>query len=287
MSDVKQLDDDDDDIPAAAGNNPAIASLELAFREGYRKAAETATGGSKWLLRRMAEGQSQMDRMGFPKVAQGERHVTLLTRPGATKLLIAFAGTFASIRILPVLMRRPDCHLAYVRDTTKMWHVGEIPGLGGSFKENIGAFHKLADALKAPAVSCLGVSSGSYAALKFGLHMGAKAVLGIGTPTTNRPEDYPEEYSLTMNRYPQMLELMKTDPMVAEDMAAAYRAAKSPPKVTLAYGDGNARDKWSSERMADIPGVTMHSVEGWQKHVLWMELVRSGAAEKMLDDLMA
>jgi hypothetical protein len=268
---------------------PALADLvKAAIPTGFRAAAATApTPGSRAVLERLARGDALLDDWGFPAPGEAGRHVLFLPRPGARRLVLALTGTFGHLRLLPDLAARPDCAVVYFVDATSMWHLGAISGFSGGFGETLDGLRRIAERLGGPRLAAIGLSSGGYTALKAGLALGLGHVLAFSAPTTLSGEGVPPWVRAAMNRFPRLLALLPRTPGLGEDMAAAYRAAPLRPRVTLAYAEGYARDRYLAERMKDVPDVRLVPVEGFDKHVIVPELRSRGLLKPLLDTCLA
>ena len=82
----------------------------------------------------------------------------------------------------------PLVHRVWLRDRRASFYLRGVQGLGDSFPETVSALRRMLVRLGARRLVTVGSSSGGWAALTFGILLGADVILGFGAPTTGLPE---------------------------------------------------------------------------------------------------
>ena len=169
-------------------------------------------------------------------------------------------GFFLTLNALIRQLKGLDCHLVFVRDHGKSFYLGDIHA---SSEGKIGiadSLREIAESLGARSIYCLGISIGGYGALRYGLELRAKAVLGFGAlvnPTRLRRVPLQTAY---------LQRVRQVHPELIIDACDLYRQAEWQPRVTLCYGADHIADRSDAETMCSIPGVRLQPVEGFSDH---------------------
>jgi len=198
------------------------------------------------------------------------------------KTLFFFTGT--ARRNLPrmVLLQRSfkdlGCNIVYVRDHQKMWHMAGLTGMPSrNPREMTLELSALHQGLGGGHVLTAGSSVGAYAALRFGLHLQAKGVLGFSAFTNIALEPH------QLSDHPAAHKLIDHDPTLAEDLLPLYAQDADAPHVELCYGDAHERDARHALRMSGLPKVRLHPVAGLADH----DTVKHFQAAGRLPELMS
>jgi len=214
---------------------------------------------------------------------EGERSVLIARRPGARKTLIVFTGTarmvWVSLHVLHQLLPAEACHVVYLRDPLGLGYLAGLPELGHGYDATLAGFCELLAALGAHDLRCLGSSGGGYASLRYGLDLGARAVLAFAASTDLSPAGKALEMSGGG-------ESAGIPPHALVDLRALYAAAADPPRLRLVYGAGNEGDAAESRRLGGLRGVTLHPVE-YEGHDVIAQTIATGEFRRLVDDLLA
>lgn len=216
-----------------------------------------------------------------------QEEVLLDVWPNARRLLVVFAGNADSgvMAFHPLHFDRHEAHVLWIRDRSRRFTMVSLQRMGASYTENVACIQRVAEALDVDQLFCLGVSSGVYAALRFGLDLNAEGVLALSGPTNIIVEnEYP---GATLRDFPQVTMLYRTAPHEARDMVLDYPARRRRPTVRIVYGTENKRDSHAARRMADIPGVTLVPLHGVSDHIVTKTLIECGELEGHINGLFA
>lgn len=207
---------------------------------------------------------------------EDESKVLFCRRDSSARVLFVFTGSdkqmWLSVKLIHSVLRRFDWNIVYLRDPGK--RVGYGSGLqqfGPGFAGTISAIRDFVATLGAQKVYCFGNSSGGYAALRYGLELGAEAVLTFSPTTTSPRETEPEDT------------LIADDDFV--DLAAPYRERSAVPRVTIVFGDGHADDAATARHIAALPGVRLVPMIGCDRHDVVAEAILRDQFMPLVTDL--
>jgi hypothetical protein len=197
--------------------------------------------------------------------------------------VIMFGGNGDRNFTLPhQLINRNLIHFIFIRDSTRCFSLCEISRLGPDFDTNLSNLKQILAELEVTSVYCIGLSSGAFPALKFGLELEAISVLNFsGTPNLN----IDEEPGATMAKYPQLVQLYKKARHRATSMDTEYAARSSHPSVKFLYGEKNKRDAYLAGLMPNVAGVTLVPLTGFAGHGTFEEAIKRSMLTPLLDEL--
>jgi pimeloyl-ACP methyl ester carboxylesterase len=141
---------------------------------------------------------------------------------------------------------------------------------------------RIADEVGGRRIYALGVSMGGYAALYYGLQLGAEGVLNLAGATDFTPS-FVESLEPVA---PEYLGLRQVAPDYTVNLRETYACATRRPHVIIAYSAGNPRDRQQAERMAGLPNVELVAVDYAQHNVL-DPLIRNGEFLPLLQRLLS
>ncbi|WP_237481368.1 putative capsular polysaccharide synthesis family protein [Lichenibacterium dinghuense] len=186
----------------------------------------------------------------------------------ATEVLLVFCGRHGSLGFpLPIAHRwfAPlGVHVVYLRDPDGELYAGGLRTLGGDRGATIRTLRGVVDELGATRIACYGNSNGGYAALLYGLEMGAAAVLAVNAMILISEEQI-VSYRGADRRRPHL-----------PDLARLYATASPRPRVCLVHSADNAQDAAAALALAGISGVTVEAVPDVDGHDAHMALIEGG-----------
>jgi hypothetical protein len=194
--------------------------------------------------------------------------------PDARRVVIVFYGVGSGCWVLaPALKRylKPlGCHLVFVRDARKIGHLGGIEGLGHDYASSLAALRTLVERLGAFEIATMGMSLGGYAALRYGLDLGADRVLGLGAYTNVTPGQVETTGDDALTR------IARAVPSMAIDLLPLYAGAERPPRVALWYGADHKGDRQQAERFSAVQGVELRALAELGEHDVLRQMMSSG-----------
>ena len=208
---------------------------------------------------------------GFDDVSDGSSlPVQVGRRGGARTLILAFCGRHGNLGMpLPIAHRwfgRLDASVLYLRDLDGELYLRGIPALASTRRDTAVALDAWRLRLGAERCLCYGNSTGAYAALLYGLELGAAAVLALNTIAV-----FPED-RIAMRRSALASDWDDRPP----DLASLYAAAPRRPRAHLVFSAGNRADIQSAAAMAGLGNVTTEAIPDHDGHDAHVALVARG-----------
>ncbi len=225
------------------------------------------------LYHRIRAGRRIANAAGFD-VDEKASEILVAPTPGARRVILVFASGRVRYQEIdnPILQRRGDVSLIFIRDRHRLGNLAGIAGLGANYQDCIEGFQRIIAQLGASEIFCIGHSYSGYLALRFGLELGAKRVLAT-SPFTSLPMEMPER--------------PVAPPELMGPLAPLYFAAEKRPQVTLCYGAENEQDCWMAEQMRQVLGVTLLPIPGISDHNSLFELNRTNRFGQLIEALLA
>lgn len=180
---------------------------------------------------------------------------------GSEKIIFAFTGFAGRLSLtlttIHLTLRQFGCHIVYLTDTDGQFYIrgsewntpGELCDLLRNIAREFGATRYFT----------LGSSSGGYGALRYGLDLGAEAVLAYSPLIT------PEINGWAATRK-TLGQFRKNIPGFEPNLDVHFANSKTHPKVTIAYGAQCDGDRISAELMKNLPNVTLAPADGLAHH---------------------
>ena len=212
--------------------------------------------------------------------------IQIVRRPNCDKVLLCFCagqGTLGlPVNLIHQWLGRSPASLVYIKDLRNLWGGCGFPVLGPDRASAVAAFRRIADQVGGKQIYTLGVSHGGYAALHYGLELGAVAVLNLAGATDLTP-DFVERLGPIHQEY---LNLRDIAPEYTVNLRNSYAAAPHRPHVFLAYSAGHPRDRHQAERMAGLPNVELVTVDHAQHNAI-DPLIRNRELMPLLERLLS
>jgi acetyl esterase/lipase len=170
----------------------------------------------------------------------------------------------------------------FVRDLLQGWYHRGVPGHGSTVEEVAESLKALAEREGVTRLVVAGNSAGGYAALLFGTLMRADAVLCFA-PQTVLDSDVLAE--MEDHRWDEQLHDLIARGVLDERWVDLRRAlpliANGHTRYELYFDQSFALDRMHAERLAEVPGVQMHRLDGGS-HAIAREMRESGQLERVL-----
>ena len=205
---------------------------------------------------------------------------------GSSTTVLIFTGLAGAATVpLKIIHRIISAHgfsAIYLRDFKKSIYLNGITSLADNYPDTLSAIRAMLPA-NTQRILCMGTSAGGYAAIRYGLDLGADAVLGFGTPT-----NLTEKFTKNDGRGKAIIKrLNKTVPDMAIDLYPMIASAKNPPRITLWYGAEMPQDKMHAENLRDLDTVELNAVTGCDHHSILNKLLKDERAQSIFDELLS
>lgn len=198
---------------------------------------------------------------------------------GSDRTVIVCPGRFANVWVSVYLMQRllepHGVNVIHVFDSLDIFYLGGIGGMGRDLEATLDILRRLVTNLGTRHLYCFGTSSGGYAALRYGLELGAKEILAF-SPTVFQPRSarwLQRIHAKTGRRFePEEL-----------DLRPLYRRyqleGRAAPQTTIYCGDSNRADMRSAAELTEfecvshvtLPGIRAHDIT---PHLLHAQILR-------------
>lgn len=215
---------------------------------------------------------------GFAAFSDHGEAVQIAARGGSGTIVLAFCGRHGNLGMpLPIAHRwfgMLDASVVYIRDLYGGLYLEGVPTLASDRRGTVAALRELCSSNGTERCLCYGNSTGAYAALLYGLELGAAAVLALNTIAV-----FPEDRMVL--RRPVAGGYRQDHP---PDLASLYAAAPRRPRAHLVFSAGNRADLSSAATMATSDGVTIEAVPDHDGHDAQVALVARGRFLPMLLD---
>jgi pimeloyl-ACP methyl ester carboxylesterase len=204
----------------------------------------------------------------------------------STTLLLAFGGLAGKLGIPPFeffsLTGEMPIKRLFVRDLHQAWYHRGIPGQGRTIPVVAKSLGRLIDGHEVERLVVVGVSAGGYAALAFGHLLGADAVVAFGAQTTI---DLAGLAAIGDDRWDEQIgplaRASALDPAWTDLCRALADRPDSPPVSRLYFDADFGPDRRHAERLADLPGVSLHGIEGGA-HEVARTMRQDGSLQRVL-----
>ena len=207
---------------------------------------------------------------GFAAFSDRGEAVQITSRVGSGTIVLAFCGRHGNLGMpLPIAHRwfgTLDASVVYLRDLDGGLYLEGIPTLASSRQGTVAALRDLCCTNGMERCLCYGNSTGAYAALLYGLELGAAAVLALNTIAV-----FPEDHMIRLR--PVAGSHWKGHP---PDLASLYAAAPRRPRAHLVFSANNGADLASAATMASSEGVTIEAIPDHEGHDAQVALVARG-----------
>jgi len=194
--------------------------------------------------------------------------VQIVRRRRCDAVLLCFCacqGTLGlPVNFIHQWLGRLPVSLVYLKDLRNLAGGCGFPTLGPDRQAAVAALQRIIRKLRGKRVYTLGVSLGGFAALHYGLALGADAVLNMAGATDFTPEFVASAGTVP----PEYLEIQRLAPDYAVNLRDSYESATRRPRALIAYSAGHPRDRIQAERMAGLREVEVIAVDFAQHNVL-------------------
>lgn len=201
---------------------------------------------------------------------------------GSDRTVLVFPGRFSHMWVSVYLMQRllepHGVNVIHVFDPLDAFYLGGIGGMGRGLAAAQDILRRLAANIGTRRLYCFGQSSGGYAALRYGLELGATAMLAF-SPMVFQP------------RGPRWLEHIhaKTGHRFAPeaiDLRPLYRRyeeeGRTAPRTSIFCGAGNRADMRSAAELTGFKGVKHFTLEGIATHDIIPNLLHAQLLQPIL-----
>ena len=184
--------------------------------------------------------------------------------------------------LLTSLINQHDVSSISFCDLQRLLYLNGISVLADNYTDTLSAIRSMLPA-STKKLLCIGGSAGGYAAIRYGLDLGADAVLGFGAPT-----NITERFTRNDGRGKAVVRrLVKHVPDKTIDLRELILSADKPPKITLWYGEDMPQDKMHAENLRGLDTVELNAVTGFDGHEIVQKLISEERLQSILSEFLS
>jgi tetratricopeptide (TPR) repeat protein len=227
-------------------------------------------------LRELRERAPSASSLRRPVIADDKtRDVIAAGPPGAEAVVLVFTALNDVMSMpLPVF----DRYLAsfgvtvvYLKDFQRLLYLRGIGSLGKDYPETIAALRELCGRLRARRLCTFGYSAGGYAAVRYGVELGADRIASFAGET-HMVRDAVARLEQGYNVIKKRLQARISDEEM--DLRHFLAARRCSGRIELVYPEDSPRDRAHAMHLSVVAGVSLHPVAGCGDHNLlsWLAL---------------
>ncbi len=209
-----------------------------------------------------ANGISGQNTGAYQDVRDGIASIAVDFSSESDTLVIAFGG-MAMAREMPIFeffgtASKIDTNKIFVRDLHRTWYHRGLPGIAGNIDGIAAYLDSLIKSKSFRQVTCVGSSTGGYAAILFGLLLNVNTVLAFVPKTFLSP--WKRLLCFDVKTWPQMWTLIRTRTAQKHyfDLQQVLRSRSTNTEFHVHYGGDGRVDVIHAERLRGIPQVHLH-----------------------------
>lgn len=189
-------------------------------------------------------------------------------------------GTPAGLQTLDSIPAAHGHTTIYVRDFARVLFLSGIAALAPDRAGTVVALRHMLDDLGARRLFVVGTSGGGFAAIAYGLALGADRIIGCSGPSCILPEFLAQAGDKRGQIVARRLQALF--PAADLDLRDTVIAGGGRCPITLYYGEHEAVDTAHARHLAGLPGVQLHPIAGYRRHPTTFPLIASGEYHRIL-----
>jgi tetratricopeptide (TPR) repeat protein len=167
----------------------------------------------------------------------------------------------------------------YLKDFKRLRYLKGIGSIGIDYDATIAALRRLLVKLGTSRVCAIGDSDGGFAAIRYGVALGADRIVSFSGPTHWIPE---------FDVYPMLSKHLAANVSTGSlDLNVFLTKQRHHSEIALLYGDASPRDRIHAIYLNGHPGVTLHPVAGLDDHDVLRWLALNADLRALLSSLLA
>ncbi len=233
---------------------------------------------------KVAEAVEACRAAGGEPLSRSDRRAAIVEpREGAETAVLVFSGidgAFGSVLLdlTHALLFPLGVSTIHLIDVNRLVHLAGNPDLGRDYPETIRAIRRQLDAWAVRRVVTLGASAGGYAAVRYGLDLGADRILAFAPPTTLQRDVLWEDG----RGFTVISRLEQYAPTMMGPLRPHVAVAGSASRIDLYFGSDMALDRTHAEALAGLEGVRLCEIPGLDHHGAAGELLVRGELPAIL-----
>lgn len=210
--------------------------------------------------------------------------IEVFDMPGATTTVLAFAGLATAFGMPPREFFRTltnhGCTVVFVKDFRQCWYVRGLLGLSEDIDSTVAPLRR-AIPERTRRLRVVGASAGAYAAIQFGIRLGAEKVLAFAPQTVLQPRVFAQFASPDSHKRDVNFESPDADLANLFDRFPDHGC-----RINIHYGGQNAVDRKHARHLEGRRGVSL-TVHDDDQHAVAKFLQARGELDGILADFVA
>jgi tetratricopeptide (TPR) repeat protein len=237
-------------------------------------------------IERKAPGPAEWKRSLL--VPNGERDVLIAPVRNADTAVLVFTGSNDAVSMpLPLFDRylaKLNITAIYLKDFKRLRFLTGIESLG-DYQGTLLALRQTLDRMEIKRICTLGNCDGGFAAIRYGIELGAECIVAFGAPTHSSQD--------SLTKIEQARNFMKHRlaakvPSAMTDLKPFLESREYKAHLELFYEEEDARDSIQALHLAGLPGIRLHPQAGLSNHYLLRRIaLKHEDFSRFLGDLLA
>ena len=278
---------DDLDPDQAAQIQPKVLRLEATAGQLEKAKASgrmrSLTSGQLKAWAASRQGAAKDDRAQFVS-----EHGDILGQayPGSRSALLVFGGlkdmVGAELPIFDRMIRPYRVNIVYLADPRRLLLMAGLPSFG-DYRQTIEGLKELLDAWRVKRIYCMGFSAGGFAAISYGLDLGARRILTFAAPTELIGPVYESD-----GRARIVVKRVRAHvPQEQLDLRPLIQAHPKPPQIINYYGALMPQDSNQARHLEGLPNVSLRPLPGAATHAVVPLMTQAETYAPALAELLA
>jgi tetratricopeptide (TPR) repeat protein len=198
-----------------------------------------------------------------PLVPAGQQELQILATAGAEMAVLVFTGADDGISMPLNLFDRYLAPLEvttiYLKDFRRLVYLRGIRSVSDDYPGALAALRTILERYGAKRLATIGSGDGAFAAIRYGVELGAARVLATG-PVTHLPEEPVSRLDQRRNFGRAQIAAMVAPDMT--DLKPFLESRTHPTKIELFFRQEDERERGEARRISHVPGVRLHPIAG-------------------------
>ena len=235
-----------------------------------------------------AKAPNSAERLRPLLVAEPERDVQIAPVANAKSAVLVFTGGNDAISMPLAVFDRYVSTLkitaVYLKDFRRLRYLLGVQSLGGDYEVTLKMLRDILGRVGAKHVSTFGNCEGGFAAIRYGVELGADRIVTFGAPTYS-PDDSFTKIEQARNFMKNRLASSVNPEMM--DLRPFLESRQHRAQIDFFYEEEDTRDSIHAAHLAGVTGVRFHPQPGLNHHMLRQLALVEDDFRGMLAELLA
>ena len=203
--------------------------------------------------------------------------------PAASGTVVLFTGLLAApIRDIDRYMAALGVSALHLRDASRFLFLNGVAELGPDYETTLARLRKFVMRAGSGPLTTIGASSGGFAAMRYGIDLGADATVCFSPPS-----DITERFLADDGRGRIVARRLQSLDESQKRLAPLLTARENRHPIHVVYGTEMQQDRRHADELRGLPGVSMHPLEGSDEHNTLAAMAHDGTLLPFLERTVA